>query len=48
MTIEELKNQLKELQKGSPEKVHVIADRLLLEYIDNEAITIAFTCIPFC
>lgn len=42
MTKEELIKKLKELDRGDKEENHVIADQLLLDYIDDQGVGKAF------
>ncbi|MBE3144191.1 MAG: hypothetical protein IMZ61_09750 [Planctomycetes bacterium] len=42
MTPEELADKLKDCQSQDTENCHMAADRLLLEYINNDEVTKAF------
>ena len=51
MTVDELIKNLERLKEsvilcGDKEKIHIEADNLLLEYINNEKVTEAFDNIP--
>ena len=46
MTIEELKEKLRDCINGGPEEGHIIADHLLLEYIDDDEVREIFTNLP--
>jgi hypothetical protein len=46
MTKQELIEKLGQLVDGDPEVVHGIAERLLLEYINDPAVTEAFDNVP--
>lgn len=46
MTKEELIAKLQDVDSGDEEKDHRLADRLLLEYINDPEVTVAFFDIP--
>lgn len=46
MTKEELIAKLQDLDTGDEEKDHIAADRLLLDYINDYEVTVAYCAIP--